>query len=423
MSDGFSCAIVDDDSQLPIEEEDEFDNTSMTDVCLVYTSQLEALLRAKCLADDCNSPIEQIAWVRHGSCYTANMECFRAHCNSWSSQPKVTDITSDTMYRGNLDLTTATLAAGLAYADIQRLAEVLDLAIASQTTFFEHQSQYVIPAVDDIYNQHMVQVHEILAEQEEEAAKTKVCAEIQPWLRSILKHLWFSVDNCSKDPIRCQELFRSIIHHVANEHSWKEDQSFTLVSDCCHAQLSAEKVATTGWLSKQSDAYRRLCGILTDKRLLKNVGRIAKNLTTSAVENYHSVRLTYATKRKAYCYTSYRMRSQLAVLHHNFASLGKEQATTAAGAVKRKIAYSKVGGRWTEKTKHIRPTVEWKRGLLVDVRVERHNFLTMHINRTLMFPNIPANAAPLPRPTDERMEELLNSGSDVSEISESDSDL
>uniref|UniRef100_A0A914X2A1 Uncharacterized protein n=1 Tax=Plectus sambesii TaxID=2011161 RepID=A0A914X2A1_9BILA len=118
-------------------------------------------------------------------------------------------------------------------------------------------------------------------------------------LRSILNHLWFSVDNCSNDPVRWQELFRSIIHHIANEHSWKEDQSFLIVFECCHAQLSAEKVATTGWLSKQSDAYKRLFAILTDKRLLKNVGRIAKNLTTSAVENYHSVRLTYASRHKA----------------------------------------------------------------------------------------------------------------------------
>uniref|UniRef100_A0A914VEK4 Uncharacterized protein n=1 Tax=Plectus sambesii TaxID=2011161 RepID=A0A914VEK4_9BILA len=122
-----------------------------------------------------------------------------------------------------------------------------------------------------------------------QAAKTKVCAEIQPWLRSILNHLWYSVDNCSNDPVRCEELFRSIIHHIANEHSWKEDQSFSIVFECCHTQLSAEKVAIMRWLSKQSDAYKRLFAILTDKRLLKNVGRIAKNLTTSAVENYNSV--------------------------------------------------------------------------------------------------------------------------------------
>uniref|UniRef100_A0A914VCK5 Uncharacterized protein n=1 Tax=Plectus sambesii TaxID=2011161 RepID=A0A914VCK5_9BILA len=99
----------------------------------------------------------------------------------------------------------------------------------------------------------------------------------------------------------------------------------------------------------------------------------------------------------------------------------KEQATTTASSIKRKIAYSKVGDNCIDKIKYIWPTVEWKRGLLLDVRVERQNFLTTHIDRTLIFPSIPANAAPLPRPTDERMDELLNSGSDVSDISESDS--
>uniref|UniRef100_A0A914UPB6 Uncharacterized protein n=1 Tax=Plectus sambesii TaxID=2011161 RepID=A0A914UPB6_9BILA len=98
------------------QEEEELDVISVTDMCLVYNSQLEALLRAKCLADDCNSHVEQIAWVRHGSLYTANMQCFHGHSNSWSSQPKVTDMQSDTMFRGNLGLTPDTLDAGLAYA-------------------------------------------------------------------------------------------------------------------------------------------------------------------------------------------------------------------------------------------------------------------------------------------------------------------
>uniref|UniRef100_A0A914X8L7 THAP-type domain-containing protein n=1 Tax=Plectus sambesii TaxID=2011161 RepID=A0A914X8L7_9BILA len=533
-SPSFSPLSQSDHGDLSIEE-DEFDDASITEVCLVYTSQLEALLRAKCITQSCNSPVDRITWVRHGSCYTAKMECFHSHSNSWSSQPKVTDMQSDKMYRGNLDLTTATLAAGLAYADIQKLAEVLDLAVMSQPTFFEHQLQYVMPTINEVYDQHMDQVHEILTEHEEEhgalnyaadaqcdspgysanlccvsfleinsglvssmtvihkaetetktsqsmepfgfrrclddlihqrkrlvgaiatdghmtinaimrrdystiehqldkwhigknlkkkltaAAKTKGCGEIKPWLRSILNHLWFSVDNCSNDPVRCQELFRSIIHHVANEHSWKEDQSFSLVSECCNAQLSAEKVTTTGWLPKQSDAYRRLFGILTEKRLLKNVGRIAKNLTTSAVENYHSVRLTYATKRKAYSYASYRMRSQLAVLHHNFATLGKELSVTAAGTVQRKVAYSKAAGRWTDKAKHIRPTVEWKRGLLLDVRLERLSYLHTRVYRPLSFPNIPANAAPLPRPIEDRMSELLDTTFDT-DISDSETE-
>uniref|UniRef100_A0A914UUT2 Uncharacterized protein n=1 Tax=Plectus sambesii TaxID=2011161 RepID=A0A914UUT2_9BILA len=95
------------------------------------------------------------------------MECFHGHSNSWSSQPIVTDMQSDTMFRGNLGLTPVTLAAGLAYADIQRLAEVLDLAIVSKTTF-DSQQQYIMSSVNDVYDQHMEQVHDILAEQDEE---------------------------------------------------------------------------------------------------------------------------------------------------------------------------------------------------------------------------------------------------------------
>uniref|UniRef100_A0A914XEF1 Uncharacterized protein n=1 Tax=Plectus sambesii TaxID=2011161 RepID=A0A914XEF1_9BILA len=115
------------------------------------------------------------------------------------------------------------------------------------------------------------------------------------------------------------------------------------------------------------------------------------------------------------------MRSQLAVLHQNFATLGKEPSVTAAGTVQQKVAYSKAAGCWTDKAKHIRPTIEWKRWLLLDVGVERLNYLHTRIYRPLSFPNIPANAAPLPRSIEERMRELLDTTSNTN-ISDSETE-
>jgi hypothetical protein len=123
--------------------------------------------------------------------------------------------------------------------------------------------------------------------------------KLQPWIRSILNHLWYSVENCQGNPLRCQEMFRSIAYHISNEHSWPNDNHFSLVSTCAHTELTTEKVASTGWLPKDSEVWRKLFHILNEKRLQNNISRISLNLTTSAIENYHSIRLIYATKRKA----------------------------------------------------------------------------------------------------------------------------
>jgi hypothetical protein len=113
------------------------------------------------------------------------------------------------------------------------------------------------------------------------------------------------------------------------------------------------------------------------------------------------------------------MRSQLAVLHHNYATMGKEVVMTADGKVQLKVAYSKPADRWTEKIQYMRPSPVWKRGLLRDIWLERLNFLLTGKRTMLQFPNIPSNAAPMPRPIYERTEELFDSDSDDSNGSDS----
>uniref|UniRef100_A0A914UZ19 MULE transposase domain-containing protein n=1 Tax=Plectus sambesii TaxID=2011161 RepID=A0A914UZ19_9BILA len=502
---------------------------AITEYCIVETDQLEKLLRNKCQTILCTSAVDKFKWTRHGTCFVAHMECVNDHQHSWTSQPPAVDAkdVADSMYRGNLDLTTATIAAGLAYADTQRIAEEMDLTIMCQSAYQDYQSCYVMPTVDEVFEQHMEKVHEVLTEEEDEngplnyaadaqcdspgfsanlcfesflelstgliasmcvihksesvtktaqameplgfqrcmqnlltlhgrqmkavvtdnhgsineimrrdypqiehyldkwhfgrslkkcllfTAKLKECEVLRPWIRRILTHLWYAVDASEGNSQRCREMVRGISYYVANEHRWDQDRSFELVSECAHNSLSAEKISSGDWLDKTSTPWKKLHEILNNKLLLKKIGRIAQNMTTSPLENYHSVRLLYATKRKAYRFSGYRMRSQLAVMHNNYATMGQEPIISSTGRVRKKIAYSKATNRWTEKVKNVRPDVAWKRGLLVDVRVERLRFLKQECFNKLSFPHLPSSTAPIPRPIDDRTFELFNLDADT----------
>ena len=47
------------------------------------------------------------------------------------------------------------------------------------------------------------------------ASKKKECANLVPWISSIVNHLWWSAAACDGDSQLCQKKWKSIVYHVA----------------------------------------------------------------------------------------------------------------------------------------------------------------------------------------------------------------
>jgi len=61
-------------------------------------------------------------------------------------------------------------------------------------------------------------------------AKTKANSDLQPWIRSISNHLWWSAKECNGDPDVLVNNWTSIVNHVADKHTWKEGKINTIHS-------------------------------------------------------------------------------------------------------------------------------------------------------------------------------------------------
>ena len=53
-------------------------------------------------------------------------------------------------------------------------------------------------------------------------AKTKANIELQPWIKSISNHMWWSAKECKGDPDVLVNNWISIVNHIADKHTWKE---------------------------------------------------------------------------------------------------------------------------------------------------------------------------------------------------------
>ena len=52
-------------------------------------------------------------------------------------------------------------------------------------------------------------------------AKLKRHSSLQPWIRSIINHFWWSCSTCGEDEEVLREKWVSLLNHVSNEHEWE----------------------------------------------------------------------------------------------------------------------------------------------------------------------------------------------------------
>ena len=109
---------------------------------LVFEYCLLQLLKRCC---NCGQEVELNTYVR-GTLLTVKGTCTEGHVLNWQSQPLVKD-----MGAGNLLLSAAILFCGLTFTRVADMAQLLNLAIFSESYFYRLQKEYLFPVIHTNY--------------------------------------------------------------------------------------------------------------------------------------------------------------------------------------------------------------------------------------------------------------------------------
>ena len=85
--------------------------------------------------------------------------------------------------------------------------------------------------------------------------------EIYAWIKAIINHLWYSCQNCDRDPDILREKWSSLIYHITNQHDWNFCRHF---HQCDHPPLVEDGQRKKRWLTPDSPAHAKLKHILLD---------------------------------------------------------------------------------------------------------------------------------------------------------------
>ncbi|CAM4286793.1 unnamed protein product [Leuciscus chuanchicus] len=222
--------------------------------------------------------------------------------------------------------------------------------------------------------------------------------DLQPWIKSITNHLYWSCSTSKGDKEDCVRRWKSLLHHICGIHRWEEDGAqYT----CHHTTLTEDEQRRKRWLRPDSSAFVALKGVVLDKNLLRDLRQMSLFKHTGSLEVYHQVMLKYAEKRLHFSYDSMRARTQLAVIDHN-SNVGRPQAKTKEGQPRYKAVYSRQSQQWVAKPMFENTTQAFRHDLVERV-LRRRDDSTVVFSDTLP-PRKPGqrtllqNIAPVPRP-------------------------
>ena len=153
-------------------------------------------------------------------------------------------------------------------------------------------------------------------------AKTKKFAELMPWIQAISNHLWWCAATCGGDPDMLREKWVSVLHHIVDRK-------------CGHPAMSRRERKSINWLKAGSPAHVALEEVVTNTKLLNDVGKLTEFHHTGELEQYHSLLLKYAPKKEHFSYNGMVARTQLAIMDHNH-NVNREQAVLKKGLIKEK---------------------------------------------------------------------------------------
>ncbi|KAF4523141.1 hypothetical protein B566_EDAN015006 [Ephemera danica] len=223
-------------------------------------------------------------------------------------------------------------------------------------------------------------------------AKQKRYEVLAPWQQPIIRHLWYSASVCNGHADILIETFTSCLKHITGVHEWSDG---VYVHRCAHDVTDDTESPQLAILDEDMPAYQALAKIVKNPALLSDLRHAHRNLQTSLVETYHSLRLEYLPKRVAFSWDGSVDRSILAALDNNF-NLGREE-------VGQKLYYSKATKRWVYRTTYSPKSETWRKQLLretLDINnIPKKNSYEREFNELFGTFYIPQSSVPVPRPT------------------------
>ena len=146
------------------------------------------------------------------------------------------------------------------------------------------------------------------------------------WVKAICNHLWWCSRNCNGNKDWLEETWKSVVHHVVNEHSFSGEH----ITQCPHEPLEPDIARKKKWLKKGSKSHNALKEVKLDKRLTKDIRQLSEFCHTGSLEVNHSLMTKYVPKRQEFDYDQMNARTALAVIDHNM-SRDRVQLTNRKG--------------------------------------------------------------------------------------------
>ncbi len=222
-------------------------------------------------------------------------------------------------------------------------------------------------------------------------ARTKRCAEISPWIKSIINHFWWSCASSNGNVTELTEKWVSILYHISNRHSWKGCEFY---KKCAHKRLTKKSRSTKPFLKQSSPAFKALEAIVKSHTLIKDLKHLTKFSHTGILEVYHSLYNKYSPKRLHFSYHGMIARAQLAILDFN-SGVRLPQAKTKSGKLKFKQQFSKVTQTWVVKKLASPKDRAYLNHLIDEVK---HIQLSGEEYPLPSLGNVPSNIAPTEKP-------------------------
>ena len=141
----------------------------------------------------------------------------------------------------------------------------------------------------------------------EKLCKKKAFQELQPWVKAIINHFWWSCSNCGE----CGEITRyvdkSFIPYPQHTRVVRLDFNVHIMCSCT---TNCPRNNGKKWISGTSPAYAALQSIVLDVRLIKDLPNLALFKHSENIEVFHNLMLKYCPKRLKFSYEGMIARTQ-----------------------------------------------------------------------------------------------------------------
>ncbi|XP_004911116.1 uncharacterized protein LOC101731273 [Xenopus tropicalis] len=146
------------------------------------------------------------------------------------------------------------------------------------------------------------------------ARKGKTLVKLINWLPAISTHLWWSCITSQRNTVMFQERWQSLLHHVTNQHQWKNAETF---HGCSHGKLTSMQHRQCSWLKKGTPAFHTLRDVVMNPQITKDFHCMSRFCCTEEMDVYKSFVTKYQTNRFHLNINAMEARTKLAALAYN----------------------------------------------------------------------------------------------------------